>query len=487
MKNQIKSIGIVLTILIAAGGLRGQELAVLGPEIMAGPGRDMMKRYLLKQAGMARQRWLSEYNSRTTAEEIGAYQKRLRRQFVEALGGFPERTPLNPQVTGTIKRDGYIVEKVIFESRPKHYVTAALFLPQPGRFTEPYPGVLVPCGHSRNGKASGAYQRGCALLALNGMAALIFDPIDQGERGQMLNEKQLPVIWGTQAHTMLGVGSILLGRNTATYRVWDGMRSIDYLAGRKDIDGSKIGATGCSGGGTLTSYLMALDDRVACAAPSCYLTSFRRLIDPIGPQDAEQNVHAQIAFGMDHADSLMMRAPKPTLILASTHDFFDIQGTWDTFRQAKRFYTRLGFAERVDLVETDAKHGYPRLQREAMLRWMRRWLAGIDEPTLESEIETLPADKLRCSPRGQVLLIEGARSVVDLNVELNRQLKPQRDERWKPAHRESALAEVRRLAGERITGESRPGARGHSGRCAGTAEPQPFSAIQRHMAGSQIA
>ena len=88
---------------------------------------------------------------------------------------------------------------------------------------------------------------------------------------------------------------------------------------------------------------------------------------------------------MDHADYLIMRAPKPTLILASTHDFFDIDGTWTSFRQAKRFYTRLGFAERVNLVETDAKHGYPKLQREAMARWMRRFLQGIGPTLLQVE------------------------------------------------------------------------------------------------------
>ena len=157
------------------------------------------------------------------------------------------------------------------------------------------------------------------------------------------------------------------------------MRSIDYLAGREEVDADRIGVTGCSGGGTITSYLMALDYRVACAAPSCYITSFRRLIDTIGPQDAEQNIHGQLAFGMDHADYLMMRAPMPILVLASTHDFFDINGTWDSFRQAKRIYTRLGFADRMSLVETDAKHGFPKLQRRGhgavdapVLGWSRR-------------------------------------------------------------------------------------------------------------------
>jgi hypothetical protein len=164
---------------------------------------------------------------------------------------------------------------------------------------------------------------------------------------------------------------------------------------------------------------------------------------------------------MDHADYLMLRAPKPTLILASTEDFFDISGTWDTFRQAKRFYTRLGLAERVELVETDAKHGYPRPQREAMLRWMRRWLAGIDEAAsaravTEPELKTRPDAELLCTPRGQVMLMEGALSVAELNVELNRQLEAKRRELWGGGpdnNLDKALAEVRRLAGIRPLAE----------------------------------
>ena len=95
---------------------------------------------------------------------------------------------------------------------------------------------------------------------------------------------------------------MLVGRSTASYRIWDGIRSLDYLATRPEIDAKKLGCTGCSGGGTLTSYLMALDDRIVAAAPSCYITSLERLFATIGPQDAEQNITGQVAFGMDHAD-----------------------------------------------------------------------------------------------------------------------------------------------------------------------------------------
>ena len=148
------------------------------------------------------------------SEQARAYQERQRQFFVAQLGGFPERTPLEPQVVGRIQRDGYRVEKVIFQSQPRHYVTAALYLPATVRGTvpePPYPGVLVPCGHSDNGKAMETYQRICILLVKNGMAALCYDPIDQGERFQLLDSRGKPLAGGTVAHSLVGVGSCAFG------------------------------------------------------------------------------------------------------------------------------------------------------------------------------------------------------------------------------------------------------------------------------------
>jgi dienelactone hydrolase len=307
--------------------------------------------------------------------------------------------------------------------------------------------VLVPCGHSSNGKAHDAYQMMGALLSLNGMAALVFDPIDQGERGQLLS--QWPKLSGTRAHTMLGVGSTLLGRNTARFEVWDGMRAIDYLQSRPEVNPNRIGCTGNSGGGTQTSYLMSLDERIIAAAPSCYITSFERLLDTIGPQDAEQNIHGQLAFGMDHADYLMMRAPMPILICAATGDFFDITGTWDSFRYAKRLYSRLGFAERIDLLENDAGHNYNRLQRQGVVRWMARWLLKTDEPITEPDVKLLSDEEVQCAQGGQVMLIEGARSTYDLNRDHEKDLAKSRKRLWAAEDRAELLDQVRKAAGVR--------------------------------------
>jgi dienelactone hydrolase len=422
-------------------------LSVLTAPAGAAP-RDMMKLKLLADVDAAQKRWREAYEARKTPEQIAAYQKAHRKFFLDAIGGLPDRTPLNARVTDKIGRKGFVVEKVIFESQPRHFVTAALFMPDPKKHKPPYPGVLIPCGHSRTGKGSELYQKAAALLALNGMAALVFDPIDQGERSQFLDEKGRAPIWGTRAHTMIGVGSILLGRNTARFEIWDGMRAIDYLQSRPEVDKNRIGCMGNSGGGTQTCYLMCLDERIDCASPSCYVCAlYGRLLKTYGPQDAEQNIHGQLAFGMDHADYVMMRAPKPTLLCTATRDFFDINDAWATLRCAKRLYGRMGFAERVDLAETDNKHGYHQPLREAAVRWMSRWLRNIDEPITEpADLKVLSDKEILCTPKGHVMLLEGARSTYDLNIDCEKQLIEKRKKLWS-GDSSAPLAQVRKLAG----------------------------------------
>jgi cephalosporin-C deacetylase-like acetyl esterase len=429
--------------LLAAGtatAFAADDLTVLKPGPKETPPRKLLHTHLLAECQKHFDARKAEVEKLKTPEEIAARQKVLREKFVAALGGFPEKTPLNAKTVGTLKRDGYRIEKVIYESRPEHHVTANLYIPEGNG---PFPGVVMPLGHSQNGKAAEYMQRGALVLVKNGFVALVYDPIGQGERSQLLDKLGNPAIKGsTSEHTMCGVGALLVGRSTASYRIWDGIRSIDYLASRPEVDAKKIGCTGCSGGGTLTSYLMALDDRIAAAAPSCYLTSLERLFATIGPQDAEQNITGQVALGLDHADYIFLRAPKPTIILASTKDFFDIQGTWDTFREAKRVYTKLGFPERVEMIEADASHGYPKLHREAMARFFSRWLKGEDRVIVE---ENWPIEKdadLQCTRSGQVLEDLKGKSVFDLNAALADELAKKRAERkWKPGELQKEVAQ----------------------------------------------
>lgn len=404
-------IGFVGILLCGWVTTHAEDLSVLPPNART----NMLRDALRTQVHAALDERLEQREALQTPEQITAWQKELRAKFIDSLGGFPERTPLNPQVVGTIDADGYRIEKVIYESRPKFFVTALLYLPE-GK--GPFPGVLVPCGHSANGKAYAAYQRICIMLAKHGMAALCFDPVGQGERHQILDRDEkdhaTAPFKSTAEHNVTGVAPILLGENLATYCIWDSMRSLDYLASRPEVDPDRLGCTGNSGGGMMTSYMMALDDRIKAAAPGCFITTTRIKNETPGPGDAEQNIFGQINDGLDHADYVMLAAPRAVLICSATNDFVPIEGAWNSYRQAKRLYTKLGISERVSLVEADEKHGYTKPLRIAATQWFQRWLLGIDEPVTETGFPIHNDEELQCTPDGQVLLLEGARSLNDL-------------------------------------------------------------------------
>ena len=444
----------LLFLLTLSSAMAADELTVLDP---ASKPAEVFESWLVREFNTLCERRSAAFEKMIKSEAAcKAWQQERRAFFLERIGGLPERTHLNPQITGTLHGKGYRVEKIILETRPAFHLTANLYLPET---PPPWPAVLVPCGHSHEGKAVGQYQLICMLLARHGMAAMCYDPIGQGERYQMLDLARERAVFDdaphvkvphpnvrlmcTTEHTMTGISSALIGANAAQFRIWDGMRVIDYLQSRQDILADKIGCTGNSGGGTETAYLMALDDRIAAAAPGCYLTTFKKLIETKGPQDGEQNIAGQIAFGMDEADYCIMRAPKPTLICAGTRDVtFDFGGTMDVFREAKRFYSRLGHSDLIDIAAPDAPHGFTLQLREAVTRFMARHLLGKD--IVVREIEKLPdsfddnqlrdlsksdwtPEQLQCTPKGQVRLLPGERSVFQINAETAARLKSSRE------------------------------------------------------------
>lgn len=460
MHYRFPIIHLLLVIIFAAGSAQAQEPGtILTAHPNPGKLLELHLKAKFRKLTKARNVAFEKMNGRAA---FAKWQSERREFFLRQIGEFPDRCPLNAEVVGTLDGEGYRIQKILFESRPNHHVTGNLYLP---KSTGPYPAVLIPCGHSHTGKAAGQYQRTAILLAQNGMAAFCYDPVGQGERYQVIDPNKENLYFKdiprnlevphpsvqylcTTEHTLMGVGSILLGENFAQYRIWDGMRSIDYLQSRKDIIGDKIGCTGNSGGGTLTSYLMALDDRIVAASPGCYLTTFQQLIETKGPQDAEQNIFAQISFGMDAADYVMMRAPTPIMICSSTRDAtFNIAGAREVFQQANRFYSYLGYPERVSINEANAPHGYYIQHREAVARWMHRWLIGEEKVIWEKPRDQWPEvvtdeflrslskevwtpEELYCSPNGQVLLIENEQSVFDFNAKKAESLRNKRKALW---------------------------------------------------------
>ncbi len=176
---------VVLPWILPGGTMFGAELRVLPESERTGGEVRMLRDHLRPLVHTALDRRLKAYEELKTPEQIRAYQQRLRAEFIRSLGGFPERTPLRPRIVGRLEGDRFRVEKLIYESRPGFHVTAALYLPEA---EPPYPGVLLPCGHSENGKAAELYQRAAILMARNGLAVLCYDPIGQGERKQILQD-----------------------------------------------------------------------------------------------------------------------------------------------------------------------------------------------------------------------------------------------------------------------------------------------------------
>ena len=368
---------VAIAALVVLGVLGADPIAaVLDRKLLPGGNRivyDNMLKAVYEADLMADEAW----TACKTPAELAAHQRKVRAALVEALGGFPERCPLNVTSTGRVARDGYTVEKLYFESQPGHHVTANLFLPDPAKYPGKRPGIVVPCGHSTNGKASNGYQRGALQAAQAGMVALCYDPIDQGERRQSRNSASL---WNCSAHNNVGRRAELLGWNTARFRTWDGMRALDVLASRPEVDASRLGVMGHSGGGTMTSWIMALDDRIVCAAPSGYISTVRAVCEQCGPQDAEQFVFGELAFGFNHLGHVVLRAPSPVLLCSSHGDFFPFSGVVETARRARAVYAAAGRPEAFDLSDTLGPHHWHESTRTRAVAWMNHWLQGGPVP-----------------------------------------------------------------------------------------------------------
>ncbi len=223
----------------------------------------------------------------STLSDLARRKAYVREVMTRDVGGFPERTPLNARVMGVLDRGDYKIEKIIFESLPHFYVTANLYLPKTGQ--PPYPAILYPLGHEQGAKAHSAWQIMLGSLATKGYVALAWDTLGQGERIQIYDHdfEEWKVRASTTEHTVQGTQCLLIGDAIARYTIWDGIRALDYLLSRPEVDTKRVACTGNSGGGTHTAYLSALDDRIQVAAPSCYITSWRQMLRTIGPQDSE--------------------------------------------------------------------------------------------------------------------------------------------------------------------------------------------------------
>jgi dipeptidyl aminopeptidase/acylaminoacyl peptidase len=349
-----------------------------------------------------------------TSDEWLKKQAAIKRTLWNIIGPFPEKTNLNARITGTVKKKGYKVENIIYESLPGFYVTASLFIPD--NVSKPAPAILFCSGHSTGVYRLEFYQQPLLNLVMKGFIVLAIDPIGQGERLQYFDPIKGASIIGssTMEHSYPSPQIFLIGKSIARYFLWDGIRGIDYLVSRPEVDPRRIGVHGLSGGGTQTAYISALDERVAASAPAGYITSYRRLLESIGVQDGEQNFYHETSSGIDHADFLEIRAPKPTLIMATTGDFFSIQGSRETFTDLKRVYTIFKKPDNIQITEDDGEHGYTRKNREAMYAFFQKHLQ-LPGSSSELEVDYASAQELQKTPTGQLSTSLGGETVFSLN------------------------------------------------------------------------
>ena len=370
-----------------------------------------------------------------TVGEAKARQAWVRAKILELLGGLPDYNgPLNARVTGRIDRSHYSIEKVIFESLPEFYVTADLYRPKEGG---KHPGVLMPMGHWEQGKL--AAQPMAANLAMKGFVVLAYDPVGQGERQQAYDRRIEASLAGgsTDQHFQAGAQSILAGENFARYRIWDAKRALDYLLSRPEVESEKIGCTGCSGGGTLTTYISALDPRIKVAAPACYINSWRQLFaGPTG--DSEQSFPFFLSSGLDVADYIELFAPKPWLINSTIGDFFPIEGARHAYQEALDWYRIYNAEDNIRWAVGPGPHGTPLEIREAIYEWMIRWLKDGRGNFREEPVEMAPDFDLLATQTGQV---EG-HQIYQVILDRFRQ-------RMSQGSSEQSLAEVRKWSGDR--------------------------------------
>ena len=336
-----------------------------------------------------------------TRADAEAYVRDVRQKIADIFNIPADRSVPEVEITKVVEMGDYKVENIIYFSRENFPVTANLYIPNtPGK----HPATLFLCGHSADGKMSLAYRNGAANLAKKGFVVLLIDPIAQGERWQFIGVPNASEAHGkcTREHNVLGKQLRLLGEYFGAWRAYDALRGLDYLLSRSEVDATRVGITGNSGGGTMTTFVQALDERFAMAAPSCYVTSWQRNFENELPADIEQIPPGILAAGCEMGDFLLAYAPRPILLMGQKNDFFDVRGLRDTCNQVKKVYALLGAEDKIQCFVGPTNHGYSIENREAMYEFFTRH-AGADADVKESYDASELTDKmLNCTESGQL-------------------------------------------------------------------------------------
>jgi dienelactone hydrolase len=320
-----------------------------------------------------------------TREEFEKRRTADRPELLRRLGLEPLRfrTPLNARITGTLKRRGYRIEKLVFESRPNFPVTAHLYVPD-GAAGRKLPVIVNPHGHWEWKKQEPTVQSRLIGQALAGYLALVVDSPGWSFEGDRRVERRSA---GTHDDLRLILGS----QNATSVYVWDLMRALDYLATRPEADMSRVGLTGASGGGLATMWAFAAEPRFACAASVVYASSLE-----VNPENGClcNHVAGSLRLG-DRADVLGFRAPAPVLIIGAEEDVeFPAKGMRLTEEKLRRLWGLFGRADDAWLRMFPGGHDYSRPMRETALGFFDKYLkrVGDGSPVPEPAFVTEPPE-----------------------------------------------------------------------------------------------
>jgi cephalosporin-C deacetylase-like acetyl esterase len=408
MKAAMKQGQLCAGVLVAAMAWAGSMPVAAQSRLETSPGRASLNRDLDGLAARETAARRASVDAIATKAEAEARQSVVRAAMLRLLGPLPARTPLKAQVTGSTQLEGFRVDRVLYESQPKFYVTALLYVPDRPNgadLTTKLPAIVMTPGHAPAGKAGDVAF--AEAFARAGFVVLSVDPFGQGERLQYPDpgnpDKSLAKA-PTGEHGEASVQPVLIGDAIAQYMLWDGMRAVDYLSALPEVDAKRIGAFGCSGGGTDTALLGALDTRVAAIGVACYLTSFDALLPTLGPQDAEQSIPNFIASGLDFPDWVEVAAPRPYAIISTTQDMFPFAGAKSTEAEARRFYDVLGADKNLTWITGPGHHGNLRPVLPQILAFFAEHLhpdAAYAE-NLRAVVDPFTAVLTQVTPTGQV-------------------------------------------------------------------------------------
>jgi cephalosporin-C deacetylase-like acetyl esterase len=365
------------------------------------------------------------------------------------IGPFPEKTVLNPRITGVLQKDGYRVEKLVYESMPGFYVSGCVFIPDD--IEGKAPAILNVIGHNQEAFRAELYQLVYLNLVKKGFIVLAIDPIGQGEAVQFYDPEIgfSKVGYTVVEHCYAGNLTFLSGVSLARYFTWDGIRGIDYLISRDDVDPDRIGVTGFSGGGTITTYIAAMDDRVKVSVPCSWSTSSQSQTETKGTQDAESFLYHGLKEGITVEDLFEVRAPVPTLMTFTSRDeYLSIQGAQEAYQEVKKVYKAFGKEDHIQFVEDDYKHWLTPKIRLAIYSFFMKHMNVAGDPT-EEEVELLSKDELQVTPTGQISTWLEAENVQSINAKETMALLKNLEQSRKdiPQHLEKVKTKAMEISG----------------------------------------